>query len=264
MKTSLLALISLSALLATARPSEIVSAESSSWSYAFNHVSMSKYYGSIVGGIFYDGPMSFTDIIATRKDASGSTYIDLSLGQKLDSLSFDKDGGNEYDLSVGRTFTLGSADFPVAIDYRLTYLAVHHLRAMKDDVVSNALRVDLPKVRFAQPYLVIYRFDKVGPTSGSGWFAYGGFQRSDQIGAFAGKPLILGLEYRLGYSGTVFGTKPGLAYHRLSVSLTAELAGGWKVTPSLVGQTSGNGQPRGYAFEESARLFATVNVWKQL
>jgi hypothetical protein len=50
------------------------------WSYALSELLMSKYYGCIFGGTFYPGPMSFTDIMASRRDAFGSLTFDLSLG----------------------------------------------------------------------------------------------------------------------------------------------------------------------------------------
>jgi len=261
-KILLLITIAMTAIAASA--SDKVSSVDRTWNYSFNHISMSQYYGSIVGGIFYDGPMSFTDIIAKREDLFGTTYVDVSIGQKLDHVrSFNKDGGNEYNLMLGRTLALDSGDIKLNFDYCLTYLAVHNLGHLKDDVVSNNIRIDVTNTLFVQPYLVIYRFDTVGKTPGSGWFVYGGVQRKFEIANVNDKPITLGLEYRAGYSGTLFGTERGLAYHRLSVSLTAEV-GEWTITPTVIGQTRGNGQRPGHAFVNRARMFAQINMSRAL
>lgn len=232
----------------------------SPWEYSASTLVMSKYYGTIVGGIFYDGPMSFTDLVATRKDASGSTRFDLSIGQKLDRLSsYNKDGGNEYDVILGRTQKFGSSETPIfVVDASVTYLALTDMKAAKDDVFSSAIRIDAPQVEMVQPYVVVTRFDFVGDVGDPGTFVYAGLMRNQPVGAST-----LTIDYRIGYSlNGLFGADRGLAYHRLSLSLPIDLGDGWTVIPSVIGQIKGNGQRPGHAFVDRARLFATLAIAK--
>ena len=231
------------------------------WNYSTSTIVMSRYYGSIVGGIFYPGTMSFTDFAARKNDADGSTGFDLSLGQKLDRSSYNRDSGNEYDFTVDRMETFGSADFPVKIDLGVCYLAVHDLRQIKDDFLSPYVRLDLPKVRFIQPYVTVYRFDRVGNSpEDSGWFFYGGFIRSQPLGiSLHGVPLSLTLDYRLGYSEKLFGTEPGLSYERVGISLPLAVARSWTITPTVIEQFKGD-QPSGRAFAPHSQMLWTLLV----
>jgi hypothetical protein len=230
------------------------------WNYSTNIFVSKDYFGTIIGSTIYPGRMSFTDFVARRVDAKGSTGFDLSIGQKLDSFSYNKDGGNEYDFTVDRSMTFNSKSFPVRVDAAVCYLAVYDLRQMRDDSISADVRFDLPKTPFIQPYVVIYRFDHVGNVAGSGWFFYGGFVRKEPLGwQMNNEPLEWNFEYRLGYSEKLYGTKPGLAYHRFSLSLPIEIFPRWTFTPGVVEQLKGN-QPKGYAFASSNQKFWTVSL----
>ncbi len=235
------------------------------WSFYTSTFVMKDYYGAIVGGTFYPGTMSFTDFGARRTDAKGSTGFDLSLGQKLDNFSYNKDGGNEYDFTVDRSTTFTVAGFPVKADFSVCYLAVHDLRQIKDDVLSPDVRLDFPKVPFLQPYIVVYRFDRVGNSpEDSGWFFYGGFIHEETLRLRVnGRPIVLTVDNRIGYSEKLFGTEPGLSYDRLSVSLRIEVAPRWTITPILIEQFKGD-QPKGYAFADRNQTLWAVLVYHPL
>lgn len=95
---------------------------------------MSKYYGTIFGGTFYNGPMSFSDVTAVRNNRFGQFLFNVAIGQKLDRLdTYNEDGGNEYDIGLNQTFKFGNKKFPVLADFGVTYLAVYDLRELKDD-----------------------------------------------------------------------------------------------------------------------------------
>lgn len=233
-------------------------AKDDSWKYSASTLLMSQYYGTMVGGIFYPGAMSFTDVVASRGNSIGTVRFDLSVGQKLDKFEWDKDGGSEIDFTVGQATRFG----PVNVDASFCYLALYDLNKIKGDCVSSTVRFDVPTVKPIQPYLIVTRFDLVGSVPGSGTLIYGGFIRNQPIGVtMHGSELSVSIEYRTAWSmDKLFGTKEGVDYHRLSVSLPMTVYG-WTVTPTVVGQVKGS-QPKGYAFVDKARVFATLAIAK--
>ncbi len=230
----------------------VVTNSPSPYGFSVNTLFMSRYYGSIVGGLFYTGGgMSFTDLVLTRKDTGEPTWLgrdgvnrfDLSIGQKLDSLKFDVDGGNEYDITVGRSAYVGPTNYPVHLDGSTTYIMVHPLTSIRNDVIETILNVDLPKTPLVRPYLSLYRFDVIDG-HGSGFFVATGLIHTHEIGlTIKDKPIGMSEEYRFGWAATKsFGTDPGAAYHRLVLSLNAKLPHNFSLRLSWIGQISGGGQ----------------------
>jgi hypothetical protein len=223
----------------------------SPYAFSVNALFMSQYYGSDVGGIFYDGPMSFTDFILSRKDEGptvfgrdGANRIDLSVGQKLDNADFDVDYGNEYDLIIGRDAVVGPEKFPIHYDVSVAYFALHDLGLIKDDIVQTILTVDLPKVPVVQPYVTLYRFDVING-AGSGWFLAAGIVRSREVSwiSINGHPLVVSASYRFGYAlSSLLGTDPGAVYHRFALSATVKASERLSVMFRWTPQFSANGQ----------------------
>lgn len=223
----------------------------SPYTFSVSVLFMSQYYGSDIGGIFYDGPMSFTDFLLSRKDDGSTLFgrdgvnrIDLSIGQKLDNLKFDVDYGNEYDFTIGRDANFGPETFPVHYDLSVVYFALHHLGLIKDDIVQTILTVDLPKTPVAQPYVTLYRFDVMNG-EGSGWFLATGIVRSQEVPwiSINGNPLVVSASYRFGYAlSSLLGTDPGAVYHRFALSATAKVSEHLSVMLRWTPQFSANGQ----------------------
>jgi hypothetical protein len=218
----------------------------SPWSYWTSTFLMSKYYGTYFGGTFYDGPMSFTDFVASRKNHLGAFTVDLSIGQKLDRINqFNKDGGNEYDLTASQTFSFGTKRYPVNCEVGLCYLALHPLENWGDDALSIILRVnvpiraDRPEGAFCEVYAHAYDYRRSGNMRDDGWFVYGGVFRDQKLGCtLFGKELALNIDYRVGASAGVYNSEPGVEYHRVSLSLPIS-KGKWTFIPSIVGQLPG-------------------------
>jgi hypothetical protein len=267
MKTYML--VCLTALVAFVSPICEVRAEDnntpSQYSWSVNALFMSKYYGSIVGGIFYDGPMSFTGLTLTRKDAhdtvfgrDGANRASVTIGQKLDDSSFDVDSGNEYDFAIGRSATLGPEEFPIQYDAGITFLVVHPLGHLNNDVLNPAVTLSLPKMPLVVPYVTVYQFEILNG-NGSGTFLAAGIRRSQELSwlKVCGNPVVITGEYRFGWALTdgLFGSGEGPAYHRLIGSATAKLSKHLSTTFALTGQASAGGQGE-RAFADRTRVFA--------
>lgn len=225
--------------------SEIANGPASSWKFGVSLWLASDYYGTIFGGIFYNGPMSFWDVFGSCSNALGTATIDLSLGQKLDHLdTYNVDGGNEYDLTIDQTFKIG----PFLGDAGICYLALFDLRNMKDDVFEEFVQIDLPiksksgKV-IVQPYYKIFHYHVMGNgMEDKGWFMYMGVVRNQKLGFdILSKPAVLNIDYRCGASAGAFDSSPGIEYHRLALTLPIQLSKHLVVSPSVIGQTTGDG-----------------------
>ena len=222
-----------------------------------------QYYGSDIGGIFYDGPISFTDFVVSRKDNGPSVFgrdgvnrIDLTLIQKLDDTEFDVDYGNEYDLAIGRSANIGPEEFPVHYDVSVIYQALHQLDLIEDDIVQNVLTLDLPKVPIVQPYVTLYRFNVMNG-EGSGWFLAPGIVRNQDVPwiKINDNPLALSASYRFGYAmSSLLGADSGAVYHRFALSATAKVSEDLSVMLRWTPQFSANGQGEN-AFVEGTHYF---------
>ncbi len=249
---------------ANATTNNAVAAEES-WHYAISEILMSKYYGTIFGGTFYPGPMSFGDVSASHKSLSGSVTFDLAIGQKLDRIDqFNRDGGNEYDLTIDQTLRFGSKAYPILVDLSLCYLALKDLKDASNDAFDESvrfdfpIRADLPSGPIIQPYFQVYHYHMVGDgLRNEGWIGYCGLIRDQHLGAkLFGSDLILNLDYRMGVNGGVYGSRSGIEYHRLAVSLPIHWKK-WTFVPSIIGQTPG-GSERTYVHK--SEVFGTLFI----
>ena len=164
----------------------VTNAPVNNWSYGAGTILMSRYYGTIFGGTFYEGPMSFTDFEAIHKNQFGNFTMVALVGQKLDRLNkFNRDGGNEYDVGVDQTFALGSKAYPVLVDVGAMYLAVHDLRLIQNDDFDETIRLDFPiRADLAdgplfQPYVQAFHYHTIGDGfQNKGWIGYVGLIRN--------------------------------------------------------------------------------------
>lgn len=235
-------------------------AAASDWSYSAGTIIMSRYYGTIFGGVFYDGPMSFTDVGISYKNSLGRlTYVAMA-GQKLDRLgTYNHDGGNEYDTGLDQSFRLGSKAYPVLVDVGMMYLFTHDLSTTKGDAFDETIRVDFP-IRadlasgpIIQPYFQEYHYHVVGnEMKDAGWIGYAGLIRDQSISP----TLKLNFDYRMGINSGVYESHSGIEFHRLAVSLPIPV-GRWTLTPSLIGQLHG-GDHQTYVTNDS--LFYTLSL----
>lgn len=236
----------------------------SSWGYQIGTVFMSEYYGTIFGGVFYKGPMSFTDVVASYKDGLGTLTLDLSVGQKLSHMGeFNVDLGNEYDLTIGHSFGLGTAKFPVQLYVGSTYLAVYDLENVADDFVSQTVRLDFPILAdresgpLFQPYAQIYHYNHIGGFRNEGWIWYAGLIRDQKLGyKLFNSDLVLNIDYRMGLNAGVLNSHVGIEYHRLAFSLPVRI-GKWTLTPQVLGQIPG-GPDQTYVHKK--QIFGTFSV----
>jgi hypothetical protein len=244
----------------------IRASETNNWSFSMSTILMSKYYGTIFGGTFYDGPMSFTDLVASRKNAFGNLTVDLSIGQKLDRLNtYNRDGGNEYDLTIDQTFKFGSKRYPVLIDVGVVYLALYDLKDWGDDAFSEYLRMDFPicadrELPLFQPYAQVYHYHVVDGFRDKGWIGYAGIIRSQdlRLKLFENK-LALDIDYRLGVSGGTYDSHKGIEYHRFTFSLPVK-NGSWTFVPSVIAQFQGGPDQ---TFVKRNEVFGSLFIRKQ-
>jgi hypothetical protein len=231
------------------------------WETTLSTTLMTRYYGTIVGGIFYSGPMSFTTLGTAREDLLGSTRFAFTVGRKLDSFRHDsRDGGHENGISFNRR--LSKSSFPVNVDIGFVYQMLGRLNRSADDVLQSYAKVAFTRVPGIEPYVQFCQFNRVGQSSiDPGWFLYGGFIRSQDTGIKLGekKKLIAMFDFRTGYSDNVFGAERGWAYHRLSVSLPFQFDK-WDIIPCVVGQIPAGGQSHDRAFARENRAFGELTV----
>jgi hypothetical protein len=226
----------------------------------------SRYWGSIVGGIFYTGgPVNFTTLNFSLDDKWGSTYTFVGMINPLDTLKYDYHGGTEYFLAVGRTIELwkgGSKNLPLLkLNGMVLYDAVSRIDHWNDDVVQQYLRLDVPRVPIAQPYLECYNWIQSGHKSPPvSWFARAGIHRQQPMGVtFQKSEMELGIDLSAGYSGDgLFGTSEGLAYYRAVISTEFKVNKHLSIVPSIVGQLPGDQKPK--AFVDRARLFYNLTL----
>ncbi len=230
----------------------------------------SRYWGSIVGGIFYSGGgVNFTDFTSTLDDKFGSTYVLLGMINPLDTLKYDHNGGTEYYGGIGRTLNLwkgGPRDIPlVKMNALIMYDAISEIERWNDDVIQEYLRLDFPRIPFAQPYVEGYHWEKSGSKSPPvGFFWRTGVHRDQPLGfSFLNSPMELGIDLSAGYSGGVFGTSSGLAYWRAILSTKIRLSKKLDLIPSVVGQLPGRGQESDRSFVDHSRVFYNLSLrWK--
>lgn len=225
--------------------------ENNKWSATWSTVVLSKYYGTIVGGIFYKSPIVFSDLNVSRKDRAGSTYIDFWGARPITRRGWNRDGGDEYDFTVGRSLITKNLLF----DASGTYLAVHPLTTRNGHVWTATVRADYTKCRWATPYGQIYYFGKAGEKSPpAGWFFYGG-----AIKTLPARKSGLQADYRFGYSGGALGADWGPAYHRLTLS-RAFTRGRVTLIPAIVGQVPMKRNDPLQVLGDRPRIFLTVTT----
>jgi hypothetical protein len=235
--------------------------------YSFNAgtILMSKYYGTIFGGTFYDGPMSFTDVNAVFKNRYGSMTATVMAGQKLDRLdTYNRDGGNEYDAGVSQSFRMGSSRFPILLDAGVLYLALYELERTHDDAFDETIRLDFPLFAdrtggaIAQPYIQAFHYHMVGNgMEDKGFIGYAGLIRNQPLGfKLFKKDLSLTLDYRMGLNAGVYDSRAGIEYFRLEVSLPFAWKK-WTVTPAVIGQLQG-GPHQTYVSKNE--MFTTLSI----
>jgi len=242
-------------------PGPATNSPPSLWSYRVSELVMSKYFGTIFGGTFYPGPMSFGDFAASHKDRYGQLTFDVSIGQKLDRLDkSNADGGNEYDFTVDHTLKLG----PFNIDAGACYLAVHKLQLLRDDFFEEFGRVDYPiklndKAMLVDVYAEAFHYHVLaGGLRNKGFITYGGIIRDQSLGfRWLGNDAMLEFEYRMCGNAGVLGSKEGIEYHRFSVMAPFHW-GKWTVAPTGYFQTPG-GLARTYVHSKS-EAFGTIAV----
>ncbi len=240
--------------------------EAGRYSYNLSSMVLSKYYGSIVGGIFYNRPLVFNDLMISRSDKAGSTYVDLWMSRPVTNLDWNRNGGDEYDFVLGRTLDLGKKKVDgqptVRLDIAGTYLAVHPLTRFNGHVFTVATRADFPQVPVVQPYAMWYHFGKVGQNSPpAGEFFYGGLLRNQPTRLLIGdRKVAIDLDYRFGYSGGALGADWGPAYNRLYVGLNLPVSKRVTVKPTVIGQVPFTRRDPLGILGDRPRVFCTLSV----
>ena len=227
----------------------------------------SRYWGTIVGGIFYSGPVNFTDFKISIDDKIGTTYGFVGMINPLDTIRYDYHGGTEYYSGVGKTIDLwngGLDNSPlVRLNGMVMYDSVSHIDRLSDDLVQEYFRIELPRVPWVTPHAEYYHWKKVGKYSPPvGYFLRVGFSRPQPLGFQAfGQDIALDVDTSAGYSGPgLFGRTEGLAYGRMVVSSDIQVSKHFKLVPSICGQLSGGGQKAGQAFVDHSRLFYNLTL----
>lgn len=236
-------------------------------SYNAGVILMSKYYGTIFGGTFYNGPMSFWDANAVYKNRFGDFTATIMAGQKLDRLNtYNVDGGTEYDAGFDQTFTFGGPKYPIKLDVGCLYLFVTDLGKTHDDFFDETIRIDFP-IRadrkdgpLVQPYYQIFHYHYVGDgLKDGGWISYAGLIRDQKLGLHLfGNELKLRFDYRMGINLGVLGSKPGIEYHRWSLSLPIT-KGKWTFTPEVLAQIPG-GRNQTWVTEKNENFYGNLSI----
>ncbi len=227
----------------------------------------SRYWGSIVGGIFYSGgPVNFTDFKLTLDDPVGTTYAFVGMINPLDTVKYDYQGGTEYYAAIGKTIDLwrgGSHNLPLAsVNLMVLYDAISKINRGDDDVVQQYARIELPRVPFILPYAEGYHWFKTGTKAPPvGYFVRTGVHRQQPLGlTFQKSEMELGIDLSAGWSSEeLFGTSEGLAYHRAVISTVFKFNDHFKIIPSIVGQLPGQ-QDKNRAFVDRPRLFYNLTL----
>jgi hypothetical protein len=239
----------------------------SQWGYSLSELIQSEYYGTIFGGIFYAGPMSWTDLVASHHDKYGSLTFDLSIGQKLDRLDrYNGDGGNEYDFTIDHTLNIDIGSYQVKADAGVCYLALYDLRDASNDAFEEFCRLDFPigtnhcGGAFIQPYAEVFHYHEVGyGFHNKGWWTYGGAFRNQPLGITVfGNELNLNIDFRIGASAGAYSSKTGIEYYRLAFALPI-VKGNWMVSPSIIFQIPG-GSGRTFVHNDESNVFYTLFI----
>jgi hypothetical protein len=232
-----------------------------------NNTIASRYWGSTVGGIFYSGgPVNFTDLITTKDDKWGSTYLLVGMVNPLDTLKWDHNGGTEYYAGIGRTLSLwkgGDKNLPLLnVNALVMYDAISRIKQFDNDVIQQKLRLDLPRVPVFQPYVEGYHWFPSGDNSPpTGFFGRLGIHRQQPLGfTFRKSEMELGVDLSTGYSDSIFGASSGLAYYRMVLSTEFKISEHFRIAPSIIGQLPGGGQERGRAFVDRSRVFYNLSI----
>jgi hypothetical protein len=220
-----------------------------------NSLFASRYWGSIVGGIFYTGgAVNFTDITQSW----GNNYAFVGMINPLDTLEYDFQGGTEYYAGIGRTWSIASdVRTFVKLNTLIMYDAISQIERLDDDIILFKVRADFFPGAAITPYFEHYQW--VGVSSASppvGWFERIGVTRTQPLGVSLFKrKLSAVIDLSVGYaSAGLFGTSSGLAYYRGHLSLPIQVTKSFTVTPSIVGQLPGN-QAEGAAFVDGEHPF---------
>ncbi len=266
-------LVSSVALSSAALASEVVN--SPQWNFNASTTIASEYFGSIVGGTFYKADkrnhgVAFNVVGASRPVKDGVLYASALVIQPLDDAHLNKSSGNEWALTLGRTFEFdnNAEGRPlVKLDTFVMWDALQPIEKA-NDVITFSARIDLPRVLHAQPYVQIWHWERAsGSSPEGGAFAAAGLVRRQPIAwptADGRSVPAIDLEYRFGYSGGVFNTKAGQAYHRFIVSRTYKvgLESKWSVTPAVIAQTHVGHDTSG-TLGKGSRVFATLTLgWR--
>lgn len=229
----------------------------------------SRYWGSIVGGIFYTGgAVNFTDLTITKESEFGRSYLLIGMINPLDTFEYDDEGGTEYYLGIGHSFDLweGSNGEPLLnVDLFMMYDALSDIGQFNDDVIQGRVRLTLPQFPIMIPYVEFYNWEKSGSDSPEvDWFARAGARRQFPLGfQFNGEEVKLSTDISIGYSDAgLFGTSSGLAYYRAIIGTQLRLNDSLTLSPSIIGQLPGN-QDEGKAFVDKSRVFYNLTLsWK--
>jgi len=226
----------------------------------------SRYWGSIVGGIFYTGgAVNFTDFTITKHSEFGTSSMLIGMINPLDTLEYDDEGGTEYYFGIGHSFDLweGSNGDPlVNVDLFAMYDALSDIGQFDDDVIQGRLRLTLLQFPIITPYVEFYNWEKSGSDSPAvGWFARAGARKQFPLGfQFNGEEVKLNTDVSIGYSDAgLFGTSSGLAYYRGVIGTQLKLNDSLTLSPSIIGQLPGN-QDDGKAFVDKPRVFCNLQI----
>lgn len=230
---------------------------------SLNNTICSRYWGSIVGGIFYPGgAVNFTTLTASTD--YGYAYIGMI--NPLDTLQYDKNGGTEYYTGLGKGFNLlenNDGSPMLKLDVGAMYDAVSQIEDFDDDVVSLTMRLDAPN-KWVTPYSQVWRWIPSGEDSpDTGYFVRSGLMRSQPTGImFNGENVPLNLELAFGYSGEgLFGRGEGIAYYRGILGTTLKVTENLSVSPFVVGQLKGDqDESAGKAFVTTDRVFWNLSA----
>lgn len=244
--------------------SSVCIAQNDKYDYTLTTTVLSQYYGSIIGGIFYDRPLVFSDLNVARNDQKGSSYVNFWFARPITHKQYNVDGGDEYDLTVGRILLLGkTGSVPKAIlNLSGTYLAIHPLGHFNGHVWTAQGRVDFPSVPVVQPYVQYYHFGTTGVTSPpAGEFVYAGVTRNQKTRfAIGDRKISVAIDYRFGFSGGALGTDIGPSYNRMSVGLVLPITEKISIIPTAIGQVPFKRHDPLKVLGDHSRGFYTLSV----
>jgi len=210
-------------------------AETPEISYTLKTGVASKYLGQI-GAVFYDDPVSVTDVSVGYIDWYAGIWTSTGLG----GTKYGETFGDEIDFYAGWAHNFGQ----VRIDIMSSYYTIANLDRIADDLFALEAEMSLPRFPLLEPYVRVRYLGEVGALSPkSGFFLFGGVRKYLTFGTGASdRAYGLLLQLSTAYAAGALRDSKGFVYGRFTSALDLPLSKHLTLTPSVIFQVETPGQ----------------------